>query len=335
MTSLRDQPVLDLSYRSSEWERIVASLTRRQLIERGAGLGAAALLARSGTALAALEETGVRTIQTAKGPVRIPTHPTRIVCVANYPMENLFDFGVKPVGVPGSLDGESLPRFAAEYKALPKVGSFDQISVEKVAALHPDLILGLDFPFNTPLYKNLSAIAPTVLFALPGTSAWATVAARFADAVGHTPTLERLRRAYRTSAASIRSDYSRTLAETRWAIVTTPKGEWVLWYPDSSGGQVLRSAGARFSKAAAGKTGNYRELSFEQLDAIADADAIAVYANTLHDPRLAQLTSEATWKQLPAVKAGNVFAFNQLFPYSYGDASVLLHQFEAALKKLR
>jgi iron complex transport system substrate-binding protein len=109
----------------------------------------------------------------------------------------------------------------------------------------------------------------------------------------------------------------------------------VLWYPDSSAGQVLRSAGLRFSKAGAGKTGNYKELSFEKLDLIADADAIAVYADRLGEPRLKELTSQPTWKRLPAVRAGHVYAFNQLFPYSYGDASTLLHQFETALGRLR
>jgi hypothetical protein len=41
---------------------------------------------------------------------------------------------------------------------------------------------------------------------------------------------------------------------------------------------VLSAAGARFTQAVAGKRGNYAELSVERMDRIADADAIAVYA---------------------------------------------------------
>lgn len=342
MTPVLDRPrALPTGWTEAEWEALIAALTRRRFIAGSLALGVVTFLPGCGdddpaSIPAGTTTPATRTIETANGPVEIPTTPKRVVCVINYAMHDLFDLDFEPIGVPDGFADDVLPKYAGSYQKIAKVGPWNAIDVEKVAALNPDLILGLDSDWNEPIYDKLRGIAPTALFKLAGTSDWAAVAAEFAGAVGRTKQLDALKQQYQDRAASIHSTYSSVLDEARWAIVTAPPSGWVTWFPDSSGGQVLAAAGVQFSSIAAGKTGNYQELSIEQLDLLADADAIAVYDNPgSPNPNVQKLKQQPAWALLKAAKNDHVYALPQLFPYSYGNALALLDQLEEALKSLK
>lgn len=69
--------------------------------------------------------------------VRIPVEPRRIVCTSPEVTEVLFALGVggRVVGVVRGCD------WPPEARKLPSVGDFSNVSIEKVAALKPDLII--------------------------------------------------------------------------------------------------------------------------------------------------------------------------------------------------
>lgn len=154
------------------------STTRRTFLGAGA-LGALAIgvaaCGGGGSASAISEAKGLRTVRTAKGPVKVPAEPTRVVSIQPSTANTLYDLGIDPIGV-YDLGGEYVsPRYRARWNKAAKVGDDGEISVEKVAALEPDLIIGADYEWNTDVYGKLKEIAPTVITPATG---WREISTR-------------------------------------------------------------------------------------------------------------------------------------------------------------
>ncbi|MGE0228714.1 MAG: ABC transporter substrate-binding protein [Dehalococcoidia bacterium] len=306
----------------------IEDATRREFVRLvGGGAFAGVILVACGQDDGEDEVPATRTIETAFGPVAIPTRPERVVTVVNYAMNALFSLGVTPAGVPDGFEASVLPSEVEMYRAAPKVGPWNEIDVEQVAALNPDLILGLDIEWNTPLREALSATAPTALFALEGTSDWAKVTEQYADAMGLLDEFDVLEQRYHGRAAEVRASHETVLASTRFAIANEFQQGWVLWYPDSSGAQVLAETGIQFFDEAAGKTGNYEAFSLEQVNKLEGANAILIRSTggTLSENTQAFLALDVV-RKLPAVVAGRVFPIANLFPTSYTQALALVEE---------
>lgn len=340
MTALLEHPPAStVESVSDDWERIVAALTRRELVERGLAVGAVALLGGD-LAAAASAADGQRTIATTQGPVRIPVQPKRVVTVDWYSLPILLDLGYRPVGVPTQLAEGLLPRYGALYGRLPKVGSVDQPRLERIAALHPDLIIGLD-QFNAGLYGKLSGIAPTALFRWKSSGDWAALAHSVSDAVGRLGREKSLEASYRARTAAFRKKHAQVLARTKWGIATggayNGKAVAYVWHANSDTGSILAAAGVHFAKASAGSVpGGVTGISFEQLDRLQDADVIVVEGTESGAvaPYSKPLVTQPTFKRLPAAKAGHVYPLAQFFPTSYGQAIALLDGLERVLARL-
>lgn len=200
MATVLEKPVVAPNgWTTAEWEELVNALTRRRFITGALGLGALAVLPACGDEEAdptATAEPTTRVIESALGLVEIPIRPERVVCVDIYPMNALFDVGFTPAGVSDNLTDFVPTQFAALYGSVTKVGTLVELDLELVAALSPDLILGLDY-LDDAVYASLSAIAPTALFSgQPGGANWEQVLGQFADAVGRTAEVAALRQQY-------------------------------------------------------------------------------------------------------------------------------------------
>lgn len=99
------------------------------------------------------------------GTTTVPANPTRVLTVGFNEQDFAIALGVEPVGVREFLgyDAPSRPWLpeGLRGKALPTVGS-QEIAFEQVAALAPDLILGINSYIDKAAYDKLAAIAPTV-----------------------------------------------------------------------------------------------------------------------------------------------------------------------------
>ncbi len=315
---------------------VIEDSTRREFLTgAGAVALAVAFLAACGDGEDGDDAPATRTIETAFGQVEIPTRPQRVVAVVNYAMNALFSLGVTPAGVPDGFEASVLPSELEMYRAAPKVGPWNELDLEQVAALDPDLILGLDIEWNTPMRDQLSAIAPTALFALEGTSDWAKVTEQYADAMGLQKELEALEQRYHDRAVEVKAAHEEVVANTRFAIANEFQEGWVLWYPDSSGAQVLGEAGIQWFVGAAGKTGNFEPFSLEVVNQLAAADAILIRSTggVLSERTQAFLALDVV-KALPAVAAGHVFPIANLFPTSYTQALALVEETDAFLGRL-
>lgn len=331
--------LLDRSDLDAEFARIVDELTRRGFLAGGLGSAALAALAACTSesddhSVSSASAPTIRTITTATGPVTVPTNPRRVVTLDNWSTSGLLDIGFAPIGAV-DIDSETLmPEYANAYRSIPRVGSVSEPSLEKIAALTPDLIVGIN-PAPVPV-EALRKIAPTALFAYDQMDDWFRLEQQFADSVNRGSAEQKVQDSYRAAVAALHLQHADALATTKWAIVTGIPGAWFLYLPDSSGGAVLADAGARYIAAAAGKTGSLTRFSLEKLDLLADADAIIVPAD--QDGQLSDgvraLQAEPGFTRLNAVRAGRVFPMSRIYAVSYGPALTLLDEFGAALKEI-
>ncbi len=108
-------------------------------------------------------DDGVRTIETARGPVEVPADPQRVVVLDEYAGMGLQAVGVTPVvvyGTYGSVVGQQV--LEAAGAEIRPIAGFTNPSLEDVAAADPDLIVYSTEGGLADIYDDLSAIAPTV-----------------------------------------------------------------------------------------------------------------------------------------------------------------------------
>ncbi|GLZ47946.1 ABC transporter substrate-binding protein [Actinomycetospora sp. NBRC 106375] len=106
------------------------------------------------------------TIPHAFGQTTVPTKPTRVVTVGYNDADFALALGTVPVGVRdfiGAFDETTRPwAQQALNGARPEMVGGNEIDIEKVASLQPDLILGVYSYMDRATYDRLSQIAPTV-----------------------------------------------------------------------------------------------------------------------------------------------------------------------------
>ncbi|MGY1838916.1 MULTISPECIES: iron-siderophore ABC transporter substrate-binding protein [unclassified Modestobacter] len=106
------------------------------------------------------------TIENKFGTTEIPAEPERVVTVGFNDEDFVLALGVTPVGVRDLLGDYDVPSrpWAQEQldgAELPTIGG-TEIDVEAVAALDPDLIVGVYSFMDQGVYDQLSGIAPTL-----------------------------------------------------------------------------------------------------------------------------------------------------------------------------
>jgi iron complex transport system substrate-binding protein len=106
------------------------------------------------------------TIENRFGTTEIPAEPQRVVTVGFNDQDFVLALGVTPVGVRenlGDYDVENRPWAQQQLDGaeFPTVGGAE-IDVEAVAALEPDLIVGVYSFMDQAVYDQLSGIAPTL-----------------------------------------------------------------------------------------------------------------------------------------------------------------------------
>ncbi|MGE5589346.1 MAG: ABC transporter substrate-binding protein [Bacillota bacterium] len=105
------------------------------------------------------ETAATRTFKTELGDLSIKGVPQRIVALNLQGIDSLVALDLKPVGM--ALPGGEYPAYLPEVSDVPSVGSHSSPSVEKVAALKPDLII-LDPENQKEQIETMSKIAPVL-----------------------------------------------------------------------------------------------------------------------------------------------------------------------------
>ncbi|MER5935926.1 iron-siderophore ABC transporter substrate-binding protein [Streptomyces sp. NPDC001928] len=109
-----------------------------------------------------------RTIEHAMGETVIESQPKRVVVLDVGELDNVVSLGIKPVGLAPTEGSPELPSYLKKDAGEPaNVGTINNLNLEAIAGLKPDLILGSQLR-AADKYDELSKIAPTVFSIRPG-----------------------------------------------------------------------------------------------------------------------------------------------------------------------
>jgi iron complex transport system substrate-binding protein len=124
-----------------------------------------------------------RTVTHALGETVLETKPTRVVVLDSGELDDVLSLGITPVGLANPESAAGQPSYLADkLDGVTDVGTINNLDLEAIAALDPDLILGSKLRADQ-LYPQLSQIAPTVFSIRPGFP-WKENFLLVADAVG-------------------------------------------------------------------------------------------------------------------------------------------------------
>jgi iron complex transport system substrate-binding protein len=250
------------------------------------------------------------TVEHAMGTTEMKGAPERVVILTNEGTEALLSMGVKPVGAVQSWSGDPwYNHITADMEGVEVVGTENEVNLEKIAALKPDLIIGNKIR-QEAIYNNLNDIAPTV-FSETLKGAWKDNFKIYAKALN----LE-------DKGNEVLSDYDAHVEEVKESlgdkinqevsVVRFNAGPTRLYYKDSFSGVVFQQLG--FKRAEHQETLFPEDNKFaievgKELIPEMDADSI-FYFTYSEEEALAtekEWLDDPLWKKLNASEKGHVY----------------------------
>jgi iron complex transport system substrate-binding protein len=316
---------------------------------RGAALAAtliSATLLLAGCSSAG-EDTGTptgetRSVEADNGTVEVPLDPQRVVTIGNTTL-SFIDLGGEPVGATAEAESSValLPEEQQETYASATLlaSSADEVDMEQLASLDPDLILVQipDDEFDS-LQEQLETIAPTVFFGLD--TEWKALADGIADAINTTDALSAQKAEFEERLAGIQDEYGAIIESTSFVDVirwdSSDPGTFAI--ADIGCSEIARDdVGLNLPQAAEGEDPlAWTSLSFEQLGELSEYDVITYPVDTEDQPTepFVPVIETNTWQALPAVTTGHALGVFCPGNNSYGQVNRYLDSLGSALATL-
>ncbi|MFF5764642.1 ABC transporter substrate-binding protein [Streptomyces tanashiensis] len=241
-----------------------------------------------------------RTLTHALGTTELKAAPKRVVVLDVGELDNVVSLGIQPVGYAPSEGDDGIPGYLEKDAGTPKsVGTINNLNLEAIANLQPDLILGSQLR-AADKYDELSKIAPTVFSIRPGFT-WKENYLLNAAALDRTDEAKAELAAYETKAKQLGTDIGPDKPTV--SMVRYLPGKIRLYAKASFIGTILEDTGLprpknqQVDELAA-------EISPEKID---EADADWIFTGVYGDAKATKKdTAQANplWKNLSAVKAG-------------------------------
>jgi len=245
--------------------------------------------------------------------VTIADTPKRIVVLEFSFADALASVKVAPVGVADDKDPKRLPQAVRDIIGTwTSVGARGQPSIEAIAALKPDLIIA-DLDRHQSVYKELSAIAPTLLLSSRGENYEGSLrsATLIAQSVGKAPEMEARLKQHRETMAKIAAQMPKGLSILFGA---AREDSFSIHGPDSYAGSVLESLGAKVPAVR----DNSAPTEFASVEQLLSLDPEWLFVGNYRHPNIIDKWSkEDLWQVLRASKGhlisvdSNVWARNR------------------------
>jgi iron complex transport system substrate-binding protein len=250
-----------------------------------------------------------KTIELEKAPERLVMH--------EYAAIALWDYGFRPVGIYGSIAIADQPLFdGLDVEGIEQVGrAWGEINLEAVAALGPDAIITTWWPGDgllggvkdAKVEAKLQAIAPLIGIhaQVPATTTiehFEKLAVSLgADADAPAITAERKR--FETAKAAFQEAAAEKPDLKAMAVYVDPELLYVGKVPDYADLREYESWGMRLVSGKS-KDPYWQKVSWENADSF-EADLILLDARA-GSPSVEDLADLPVWRDLPAVKAGQI-----------------------------
>lgn len=284
-------------------------------------------------------------VQHAMGKTEIPGKPERVVVLTNEGIEALLAVGVKPVGAVKAFTGDPwYDHLKDQLKGVEVVGTEQEVNVEKIAALKPDLIIGNKIR-QEAIYDKLNKIAPTV-FAETLRGDWKENLELYAQAVDREKEGQKVLQQFDQRVNDLKAKLGDRV-DQEVSVVRFMPGITRIYYTDSFSGVIFDQLG--FKRPANqeklfkgdGKLGKLAVEVDKELIPEMDGDILFYFTYAPEgDNEVKQLEKEWThdpmWKNLSAVKKGNVHRVDDVIWNTAGGvlaAHEMLDQLEKIMVK--
>lgn len=262
------------------------------------------------------------------GQTQVCDQPQRVAALSPYILDMMLSLGVEPVGYSAADMSETMlrqPKFSNPDEQIPylgqqlttqpaNLGDRHSPSLEALAQLHPDLILGEVWQGDQGKYGLLSQIAPTVLVD-DQQGGWQRSIQTLAQALNKESELDQSKAAYKSAIAEVRTQLSSVAARyPRVLLISSGNlSKEIYTYHCSEFSRLLEALG--FQLIHFNDSSNcYSTLSLEVLPQT-DADIIFVVAWNADDQGSGEgwQTLQQEWqqtpllKQMPVTRAGRVY----------------------------
>ncbi|KMY52423.1 ABC transporter substrate-binding protein [Peribacillus loiseleuriae] len=255
------------------------------------------------------------TIEHAMGSTTLDQTPKKVVVLSNEGTEALLALGVTPVGAVQSWTGDPwYDHIKDKMQGVSVVGTESEVNLEKIASLKPDLIIGTKMR-QEAVYDQLSAIAPTV-FSETLRGDWKENFSLYAKALN----LEEKGKVVLSQFDAHVDDVKQKLGDQvnqEVSVVRFMAGKSRIYYTDSFSGVIFNQLGFKRAQpqaelfAADNKLGNLAIEVGKEVIPKMDGDVLFYFTYTPKGDQAAldtakEWTNDPLWKNLNAVKTGNV-----------------------------
>jgi len=261
-----------------------------------------------------------RRVVHAAGTACVPAQIKRLVTLDETSFEFAVALGLRPIGT-GNTSKSNL-YLQDQIATVETIGRAGEPSLERVLALKPDLILGLDY--HDKIYAQTSQIAPTVLLTFEHSGQWKETFQRYGVALNREAIAQQVLEQYHQRLQDFQQRLKATLPvdqPPQISVVRIYPGSINLYLRDSFPGVILQDAALarpepqNISAEAARELFNNEiqvSISLEQVDQ-ADGDVMFIWtaentlqANQTAKKKLVELESQPLWQHLQAVQNGQV-----------------------------
>lgn len=256
------------------------------------------------------EAATTKTLTDAMGnEVEVPINPKRVI--ATYLEDNLVALGIKPVAQWSVKDGTSIQWYLQnELEGIPTIPH--DLPFEAVQEMSPDLII-MDSASMVEggKYEQYSRIAPTYVIGTEVNNDWRDELIRVGQVFDKEAEAQQALEKYEEKAEKAKETINSKVGTPSVAAVWLVGGKFFMVSENLSSGAVMYGdlgleVPAVVKEISASATGNWSEISLEKL---VELDAEHLFLINSEASNSSGALSEALWKSIPAVKAGNVHEF--------------------------